>query len=85
MEGKMLNAPMTVEGKIVSSQVIDAGIGAMRGDFTNMDVAAAMGRAGFEPNDLWIRQEVANRLMQRARKQGYAVYTRRTWRVLEAA
>lgn len=47
--------------------------------FTNMDVAGSFGRYGFEPNDLWVRQEAANRLMQRLRKAGLASFAKKRW------
>ena len=79
----MLNAPITIGAKTLSSNVIDAGLKAMTGTFGNMDVAAAFGRAGFEPNDLWIRQEAANRLLQKARKAGLVKFSKKVWTVAQ--
>jgi len=80
----MLNSPMKFGDKIVSEEVIEAGLAEMRRTptFDNMDVASALGRAGFEPHDLWLRQDVANRLLQKARKAGLIEFKKKQWHVV---
>lgn len=81
MAGKTrIISAITVDGKTVAPDIIRAAVETMTGDFTNMEIAGVLGRAGFEPNDFWIRQEVANRLLQRVRRAGYATCpNRRLW------
>lgn len=79
-----LVSTMSHKGQTASEAVVIAGLQAMRGAFTNMDVAAAMGRAGFVPHDLWTRQELANRLLQRARKRDLITYDNKFWHATPA-
>ncbi len=78
-----LLSSITIGGKVMVSSVVLAGLEAMQGEFTNMDVAAAFGRAGFAKQDLWIRQEAANRLLQRARKRDLIQF-KKVWRATPA-
>lgn len=71
---------ITVDGKTCSKEAIEAAIEGMGDTFDNMQIAGIIGRSGFEPNDLWIGQEVANRLLQRIRRAGLACSpSRRRW------
>ncbi len=71
---------ITVDGKTVGPDVIRSAVESMGETFTNMQVAGAIGRAGFEPDDLWLRQEIANRLLQRVRAAGLATCPdRKVW------
>ena len=85
MAGKArIIAAITVDGKTCGPDVIRKAVEIMEGEFTNMQIAGVIGRAGFEPNDFWLGQEVTNRLMQRVRRAGLAVCpNRRTWKAVE--
>lgn len=63
---------ITVDGKTCGPDVIRKAVEAMDRPFTNMEIAGVIGRAGFEPHDFWLCQEVANRLFQRVRRAGFA-------------
>jgi len=79
-----LLSAMVIQQEVMCSSVVLAGLQAMTGEFTNMDVAAAFGRAGFDPNNFWLRQEAANRLLQRCRKRNLIVYDNKVWRATPA-
>ena len=76
----MLLSPITIGKETLSGTLAKAGLDAMVGTFTNMDIASVFGRAGFAPNDLWTRQEAANRLLQKAREAGLVEYNKKQWR-----
>ena len=74
-----INRPMTVNGYVLSEAVIHSALGRLEATFTNMSLAGILGRAGFVPDDLWVRQEAANRLLQRLRKAGLVSYCKGQW------
>lgn len=76
----VFTSSITVDGKTCGPDVLAAAINAMGDTFGNMQIAGAIGRAGFEDNDFWLGQEVANRLLQRIRRAGLASCpNRRIW------
>lgn len=85
MAGKArIIAAITVDGKTCGPDVIRKAVEFMEGEFTNIQVAGVIGRAGFEANDFWLGQEIANRLLQRVRRAGLAICPdRRTWKAVE--
>jgi hypothetical protein len=77
----MLDSAINYKGKIATEEQVRSALRHMTGVFTNLEIASALGRAGYEPNDLWARQEVANRLLQKARKAGLVDFDNKVWRV----
>jgi hypothetical protein len=84
MSQRIFITAITVDGKTCGKDAIRAGLAVMNGTFDNMTVASAIGRAGFEPDDLWVRQEIANRLLQKVRRSNLAACPdRKNWTACE--
>jgi hypothetical protein len=84
MAGIRIISSITVDGKTCGPDVIRKAVETMTGEFTNMQIAGAIGRAGFAADDFWLCQEIANRLLQRVRRAGLATCPdRRVWSAVE--
>ena len=76
---------MRVKGREIPQPVLDAGLRAMRGEFTSATVQMAIVRtAGKEfdwgPAEDWVLDRTANRLLQRERKAGRIRFIAGSWR-----